>query len=109
MTFGHWDIAEEAVDLHEHHYAQEEVWNVVSGEIVLVIDAHEHRLEAGDAAIVPPVSHSARVLGACQAVVVDHPCDLGSRPSTARDASRKSSWPQLLALTRSGCLGPRSP
>jgi quercetin dioxygenase-like cupin family protein len=36
------------------HHAQEEVWNVVSGEIVLVIDGHEHRLEAGDAAIVPP-------------------------------------------------------
>jgi mannose-6-phosphate isomerase-like protein (cupin superfamily) len=56
------------------HHAQEEVWNVVSGEIVLVIDGHEHRLEAGDAAIVQPdVSDSARVLGACRAVVVDHP------------------------------------
>jgi mannose-6-phosphate isomerase-like protein (cupin superfamily) len=77
MTFGHWDIAEDAADLHEHRHAQEEVWNVVSGEIVLVIDGKEHRLEAGDAAIVPPdVTHSARVLGACRAVVVDHPVRL---------------------------------
>ena len=75
MTFGHWDIAAKA-DLHEHCQAQEEVRNVVSGEIALVIDGKEH-LEAGDAAIVPPgVSHSARVLGACRAVGVDHPVRL---------------------------------
>jgi mannose-6-phosphate isomerase-like protein (cupin superfamily) len=46
----------------------------MSGEIVLIIDGHQHRLGAGDAAIVPPgTSHSARVLGACRAIVVDHP------------------------------------
>ena len=74
MTFGHWDISEDAADLHDHHHVQEEVWNVVSGEIVLVVDGHEHRLQAGSAAIVPSdVPHSARVLGACRAVVVDHP------------------------------------
>jgi mannose-6-phosphate isomerase-like protein (cupin superfamily) len=74
MTFGHWEIAEDAADLHEHHHAQEEVWNVVSGEIALTIDGHEHRLRAGDAAIVPRgVPHSARILGGCRAIVVDHP------------------------------------
>jgi mannose-6-phosphate isomerase-like protein (cupin superfamily) len=77
MTFGHWAIAAGADDLHEHRHVQEEVWNVVSGAIVLVIDGEERRLDAGDAAVVPPdVSHAARVLGACEAVVVDHPTRL---------------------------------
>ena len=74
MTFGYWEIAADAVDLHEHDHAQEEVWNVVSGEIVLSIDGHERRLDAGDAAIIPPgVRHAAVVLGPCRAIVVDHP------------------------------------
>jgi hypothetical protein len=34
MTFGHWEIAEGAADLHEHEHPQEEVWNVVEGEIL---------------------------------------------------------------------------
>ena len=74
MTFGHWAISAGAADLHEHHHVQEEVWNIVSGEIVLVVGGREHRLQAGDAAIVPPnVPHAARARGACRAVVVDHP------------------------------------
>lgn len=74
MTFGHWDISAGATDLHAHHHVQEEVWNIVSGEIVLVVGGHEHPLQGGDAAIVPPdVQHSARVRGACRAMVVDYP------------------------------------
>lgn len=70
MTFGHWEIASDATDLHQHHHEQEEVWTVVSGAILLVIGATERRLEAGDAAVVPAnVPHAARVVGACRAVV----------------------------------------
>jgi mannose-6-phosphate isomerase-like protein (cupin superfamily) len=77
MTFGHWEIAADATDLHHHHHEQEEVWNVVSGAILLVIDGTERRLEAGDAAAVPSnVSHAARVIGACRAIVVDYPLRL---------------------------------
>jgi len=47
MTFGQWEIAVDATDLHQHRYEQEEVWNVVSGAILLVIDGTERRLEAG--------------------------------------------------------------
>ena len=74
MTFGHWDIAEGAADLHEHQHPQEEVWNVVDGEVLLVVDGQESRMGAGDAAVVPPhTTHSAKPLGACRAIVVDHP------------------------------------
>lgn len=63
VTFGPWEIAGDASDLHQHHHEQEEVWNVVSGAILLVIDGTERRLEAGDAAVIPPsVSRAARVV-----------------------------------------------
>lgn len=77
MTFGHWNIAEGAADLHEHDHPQEEVWNVVEGEVLLVVDEQERRLGPGDAAVVPPnIRHSAKTLGACRAIIVDHPVRL---------------------------------
>ena len=74
MTFAHWTVTAAADDLHEHHHEQEEVWNVVAGSIVLVIDGIEGTIEAGGAAVVPPnTPHSARVTGAAEVVVVDFP------------------------------------
>src|SRR5262249_35072985 len=74
MTFGLWDVAADAADLHEHRHPQEEVWNVVEGEIVLVVGGEERQLGPGTAAVIPPgTPHSARVLGACRAVVADFP------------------------------------
>lgn len=74
MTFGYWDVADGAADLHEHDHPQEEVWNVVDGEILLVLDGCERRLGPGEAAVVPPgTRHSARPVGTCRAIVVDYP------------------------------------
>ncbi len=74
MTFGHWEIAPGAADVHAHDHPQEEVWNVVEGEVVLVVGEQERRLGPGDVAIIPPnTPHSARPVGACRAIVVDHP------------------------------------
>jgi len=74
MTFAHWDIADDAADLHEHHHEQEEVWHVVDGEVVLIIDGVEHRVAAGAAAVIPPhTPHAVRVTGASRVVVADHP------------------------------------
>jgi mannose-6-phosphate isomerase-like protein (cupin superfamily) len=74
MTFAHWDIADGAADLHEHDHPEEEVWNVVEGEVLLVVDGQERRLGPGDAAVVPPnIRHSAKSVGACCAIIVDHP------------------------------------
>src|SRR6187549_3710308 len=47
MTFAHWDIAEGAADLHEHHHEQEEVWHIVEGEVVLRVGGEERRLGPG--------------------------------------------------------------
>ena len=74
MTFAHWEIAADALDLHEHSHIQEEVWNVVEGEVVLVVDGVERMLGPGSAAVVPPnAPHSARAVGASRVVVTDHP------------------------------------
>ena len=74
MTFSHYDIAADAVPLHEHHHEQEEVWHIVEGELVITIDGVEQRLAAGCAAVIPPnTPHSATPVGACRAVIADFP------------------------------------
>jgi mannose-6-phosphate isomerase-like protein (cupin superfamily) len=77
MTFSHYDIAADAAPLHEHHHPQEEVWHVVSGEVVISIDGEERRLGPGAVAVVPPnTPHSARALSACRAIIADYPLRL---------------------------------
>jgi mannose-6-phosphate isomerase-like protein (cupin superfamily) len=77
MTFAHWEIAAGAADLHEHHHRQEEVWNIVEGELILVVGSEERRLGPGDAAVIPSnTRHSVKVVGRCRAIIVDHPVRL---------------------------------
>jgi mannose-6-phosphate isomerase-like protein (cupin superfamily) len=77
MTFAYWEVADGAADLHEHDHLQEEVWNVVDGEILLVIDGCERRMGPGDAAVVPPSTrHAAKPIGTCRAIIVDYPIRL---------------------------------
>ena len=74
MTFAHYDIAADALALHEHHHHEEEVWIVVEGEVAVSIGGEERTLRAGEVAIIPPdTPHSARVITACRVVVADHP------------------------------------
>ncbi len=67
MTFAHYEIAAGSPSLHEHHHGEEEVWNVVDGEIVLAVGGEERTLRSGDAAV-DPARHPAfgPVVGACQ-------------------------------------------
>jgi mannose-6-phosphate isomerase-like protein (cupin superfamily) len=74
MTFALWDVAADAAALHEHDHAQEEVWNVIEGEVTLVVGGQERRLGPGSAAVVPPnTPHSAIAVGACRVIVTDYP------------------------------------
>ena len=74
MTFALWDIAADAAALHEHDHTQEEVWNVIEGELTLVVGDEERRLGPGSAAVVPPnTPHSAVAVGACRVIVTDYP------------------------------------
>jgi mannose-6-phosphate isomerase-like protein (cupin superfamily) len=77
MTFALYDIAEGAAPLHEHHHVQEEVWNVVEGELLITVDGEERLVRAGSAVVVPPdTPHSVTPTGACRAVIADYPLRL---------------------------------
>ena len=73
MTFAHWDF-DAGSTIHEHRHEQEEVWNVIEGELELTIDGVVRRAGPGLVAIVPPnTPHSVRALSDGRAIVVDHP------------------------------------
>jgi quercetin dioxygenase-like cupin family protein len=73
MTFAHYAF-DAGSTIHEHHHAQEEVWNVIEGELELTIDGVVQRAGPGLVAIVPPnTPHSVRALSDGRAIIVDHP------------------------------------
>ncbi len=53
MTFAHYDFVAGS-SIHEHFHRQEEVYEVVEGELELAIEGETHKLVAGASAIVPP-------------------------------------------------------
>jgi len=73
MTLAYYDIDEGAA-IHEHSHANDEVWNVIEGELEITIDGHRHVAGSGCAAVVPPhAKHSVHALLPSRAIVVDHP------------------------------------
>ena len=73
MTFGHWEF-DQGASVHEHWHAQEEVWEVLEGELKVTIDGVTQIAVPGVVAIVPPnVVHSVKALRAGKAIVVDYP------------------------------------
>jgi quercetin dioxygenase-like cupin family protein len=73
MTFGHWEFAAGAW-VHEHSHPQEEVWDVIDGELEVTVDGETAIARPGVVAIVPPhAPHSLRALSDGRAIVVDHP------------------------------------
>jgi quercetin dioxygenase-like cupin family protein len=79
MTFVHYEF-DAGASIHEHHHEQEEVWNVIEGELEVTIDGRAQVAGAGMVAIAPPhARHSVRALSDGRAIVVDTPLrfDLG--------------------------------
>jgi unsaturated pyranuronate lyase len=73
LTFGHWDFTAGS-SIHEHFHPQEEVWEVIEGELEITIDGQTSVARPGVAAIVPAnARHSARALTDGKAIVVDFP------------------------------------
>lgn len=71
MTFAYYAI-DGGASLHEHSHANEEVWNVLSGELEITIAGDTFRVGAGSAAVVPPhTAHSVRALAPSRVIVVD--------------------------------------
>ncbi len=73
LTFAHYDFTRGA-SIHEHHHPQEEVYEVVEGELEVTIDGVTQIARAGLVAIVPSnVRHSVRALTDGKAIIVDYP------------------------------------
>lgn len=73
MTFAHYEFDCDA-RIHEHRHHAEEVYQVLEGELEIVIDDVAHIVGPGRVAVVPAnASHHVKALTAGRAVVVDHP------------------------------------
>ena len=73
MTFAHYDFACGS-SIHEHFYPEEEVYEVIEGELELTIDGVAQIARPGLVAIVPAnARHSVKALARGKAIIVDYP------------------------------------
>ena len=73
MTFAHYDFAAGS-SIHEHDHPQEEVWEVIEGQLEVTIEGAAHIARPGIVAIVPAgVRHSVKALTDGRAIIVDYP------------------------------------
>ena len=73
MTFAHYDFTRGA-SIHEHFHPEEEVHEVLEGELELTIDGVARILRPGFVGIVPGnIRHSVKALTDGRAIIVDHP------------------------------------
>jgi quercetin dioxygenase-like cupin family protein len=73
MTVAHYSFAHGA-SIHEHFHPQEEMYEVLEGELELIIDGATQILRPGLAAIVPSnARHSVKALTDGRLLVVDSP------------------------------------
>jgi len=73
MTFAHYDFVRGA-SIHEHFHPQEEVYEVIEGELEVTIDGVAQVARPGLVAIVPAnAPHSVKALTDGRAIIVDYP------------------------------------
>jgi quercetin dioxygenase-like cupin family protein len=73
MTFAHYDFKRGAT-IHEHFHPQEEVYEVIEGELEITIDGAVNVARPGVVAIVPSnLLHSVRALSDGRAIIIDFP------------------------------------
>src|SRR5882762_2386933 len=72
MTFAHYDFVRGA-SIHEHFHLQEEVYEVIEGELEITIDGVAQIVRPGLVAIVPGgARHSIKALADGRAIIVDY-------------------------------------
>jgi quercetin dioxygenase-like cupin family protein len=73
MTFAHYEF-DAGSSIHEHSHPQEEVYEVIEGELEITINGTAHRLVPGHVGIVPPnAPHSVKAISSGKLIVVDYP------------------------------------
>jgi quercetin dioxygenase-like cupin family protein len=74
MTFAYYEAAAGAT-IHKHSHENDEVWNVIEGQLKITIAGKTKLVGPGDAAVIPPdTTHAVLVIKDARALVVDHPC-----------------------------------
>jgi quercetin dioxygenase-like cupin family protein len=73
MTFAHYEFTRGA-SIHEHFHPQEEVYEVIEGELEITIEGVARIARPGLVAIVPSgARHSIKALTDGRAIIVDYP------------------------------------
>ena len=73
MSFVQYEF-DAGASIHEHFHPQEEVWQIVEGELDITIDGVTRRVGPASVAIAPPnTKHSAVAVTDGRAFIVDHP------------------------------------
>ena len=73
MTFAHYDFQCGAT-IHEHFHPEEEVYEVIEGELEVTVGGEVQIARAGIVAIVPSnVRHAVKALTDGRVIIVDHP------------------------------------
>ena len=73
MTFAHYDFVAGS-SIHEHFHPEEEVYEVIEGELEVRIDGVVQVARPGIVAIVPSnARHSVKALTDGRVIIVDHP------------------------------------
>jgi quercetin dioxygenase-like cupin family protein len=73
MTFADYEFTAGS-SIHEHFHAEEEVYEVLAGELEVQVDGFTRVVRPGIVAIVPSnARHSVRALTDGRVIIVDHP------------------------------------
>lgn len=73
MTFAHYDF-KRGSSIHEHFHDEEEVYEVIEGELEITVDGVLQIARPGVVAIVPAnVRHAVKAVTDGRVIVVDHP------------------------------------
>lgn len=73
MTFVHYEF-DEGADVHRHSHSQEEIWQVLDGELEVTVGEETILAGPGMVAIVPPnVEHAVIARSNGRAIVTDYP------------------------------------
>jgi quercetin dioxygenase-like cupin family protein len=80
MTFAHYEF-DAGSSIHEHSHPQEEVWEIIEGELEVTIAGVTQRSGPGFVGIVPPNTlHAVKAISHGKAIVVDYPLRKPSSP-----------------------------
>src|SRR5262250_1993380 len=73
MTFAHYDFTRGS-SIHEHFHPEEEVYEVIEGELAVTVDGEVQIARPGLVAIVPAnARHSVNALTDGKVIIVDYP------------------------------------